>query len=77
MELTSGHLRGYKPGAVLAGYRHSKYSNIIKPLIANIGWLLREVTGNKIDCVYLERPNELVDKLRLLWILKQAGNTSV
>lgn len=77
LEATNAHLKGYKSGALLSSNRHSKYVNIIKPLFKTIGGGLRQVTGNKIDYVYWNDPNELVDRLRLLWLSKQAGNTGV
>lgn len=77
LELTNGHLKGHKPGAAIASNAHYKYINIIKPLFKTSGEGMREVTGHKIDYIYWNDPNELVDRLRLLWLSRQAGNTGV
>lgn len=77
LESTNAHLKGYKPGAAISSNKHFKYVNIIKPLFKTTGGGLRKVTGNKIDYVYWNDPNELVDRLRLLWLSKMAGNTGV
>ena len=61
----------------MSSNRHSKYVNIIKPLFKTVGSGLRQVTGNKIDYVYWDDPNELVDRLRLLWLSRLAGNSGV
>lgn len=36
-----------------------------------MGLGLRDVSGNKIDYVYLDEANELVNSLRLHWLSKQ------
>jgi len=77
LELTSAHLKRYKLGAPLSSNKHSKYTNIIKPLFTSLGSGLREVTNNKMDYIYWDNPNELVDRLRLLYLSKLAGNTGV
>lgn len=77
LEITSGHLKGYKPDGNIMSNAYYKYTQIIKPLFKTTGQGLREVTGNKIDYVYWDNPNELIDRLRLLWLSKQAGNTGV
>ena len=70
-------MKGYNPGAPVSSNRHSKYTKIIKPLFQIGGDGLRQVTGNKIDYVYWNDPNELVNRLRLLWLSRIAGNTNV
>lgn len=77
LEATNGHLKSYKDGAPMSSNRHTKYLNIIKPLFKSVGEGLRQVTGNKIDYIYWDDPNELVDRLRLLWLSRQAGNSGV
>ena len=77
LETTSAHLKGYKAGAPLSSNKHTKYTNIIKPLFKTTGGGMRQVTGNKIDYIYWDNPNELVDRLRLLWLSRIAGNTGV
>ena len=51
--------------------------NIIRPLFTSVGEGLKQVTGNKIDYVYWNDINELVDRLRLLIMSQKAGNTGV
>lgn len=77
LEATNAHLKGYKTGAAMSSNKHAKYINIIKPLFKSVGEGLRQVTGNKIDYVYWDDPNELVDRLRLLWLSRLAGNSGV
>jgi len=77
LEKTNGHLKGYKDNASIASNKYYKYTNIIKPLFKISGSGLREVTGNKIDYVYWDDVNELVNRLRLLWLSQEAGNTGV
>lgn len=77
LEATNAHLKGYQQDAPISGNRHYKYTNIIKPLFKVGGSGVREVTNNKVDYIYWDDPNELVDRLRLLWLSRQAGNTGV
>lgn len=77
LEITNGHLKGHKAGANIMSNAHYKYTNIIKPLFKTTGEGMREVTGNKIDYIYWNDPNEIINRLRLLWLSKQAGNTGV
>ena len=77
LEKTNGHLKNYKDNAQIASNKYYKYIHIIKPLFQIGGSGLREVTGNKIDYLYWDDANELVNRLRLLWLSQQAGNTGV
>ena len=61
----------------MSSNKYPKYNEIIKPMFKTVGEGLREVTGNKIDYVYWNDPNELVNRLRLLWLSRIAGNTGV
>lgn len=62
----------------LKGSKSKKYTNIVKPLVtAKTGEGLKEVTGLPVDYVYWNSPNELVDRLRLLVMEREAGNTGV
>src|SRR5215468_10541152 len=74
---TSAHLKNYTPGASLSANKHSKYMNIIKPLFAKAGSGLMEANENEIDYRYWDDPNEMVDRLRILYLSKLAGNTGV
>lgn len=77
LETTNAHLKGYKHGAAIASNKHTKYTTIIRPLFKITGGGIRRVSGNKIDYIYWDDPNELVNRLRLLWLSKQAGNSGV
>ena len=72
---TNAHKKNYNPDEGISGNRHSKYQKVISKLFKGQG--LREVTNNKIDYIYWDDPNELIDRLRLLWLSKEAGNTGV
>lgn len=75
---TSAHKKGYAPNASLSSNRYEKYTKIIAPLFSKSGeGLIKEVTGNKIDYVHWNDLNELVDRLRLLILSREAGNTGV
>lgn len=62
----------------LKGNKSKKYTHIVKPLVTSkTGEGLKEVTGLPVDYVYWNSPNELVDRLRLLVMERDAGNTGV
>jgi hypothetical protein len=75
--MTSAHKKSYNPEAQISANSGSKYKKIIAPMFSKSGEGLREVTGNAIDYVYWNDPNELVNRLRLLILSKDAGNTGV
>ena len=74
---TSAHKKGYAPNATISANKHEKYTKVIAPLFSKTGDGLKEVTGNKIDYVHWNDVNELVDRLRLLILSREAGNTGV
>jgi len=74
---TNGHLKNYIDGAQISSNKYSKYLNIIKPLFHSTGEGLMEANDNKIEQRYWDDPNELVDRLILLHLSKNAGNTGV
>lgn len=74
---TDAHRKGYKPGAQISSNKHSKYTNIIKPLMAKTGQGFLQANENKVDYKYWDDPNEIVDRLRLLYYEKLSGNTNV
>lgn len=77
LQITSAHKKGFKDDAQISSNKFVKYNKIIKPLFEVKGTGMREVTHNKIDYIYWDDPNELVNRLRLLVLSKQAGNTGV
>ena len=86
LEKSSAHKQGYKADAKIASSSGRKYMNVIKPLFSSKsgeGLLQqqqqhkKEVSNNKIDYVYWNDPNELVNRLRLLILSRDAGNTGV
>src|SRR5436190_9244078 len=74
---TNGHLKNYIDGAQISANRHTKYLNIIKPLFHSTGEGLMVANDNKIEQRYWDDPNELVNRLRILHLSKNAGNTGV
>lgn len=74
---TNAHKKGYKPDGALSSNKHTKYTKIIKDLFAVTGEGFKEVSGNKIDYIYWDDPNELIDRWRLLYMSQRAGNTGV
>ena len=74
---TNGHLKNYKDGAQMSSNKYPKYLNIIKPLFESTGEGLMVANDNKIEQRYWDDPNELVDRLRILHLSKNAGNTGV
>ncbi|XP_070168540.1 uncharacterized protein [Polyergus mexicanus] len=78
---TNAHRRDNNMRNRVLSNKGYKYKNIIAPLISNkkVGRginIPRAMTlnDNKIDCVHWNDPNELVDRLRLVEALRQAGN---
>lgn len=76
---TNAHRKNYNPEEQLKGSKSVKYKTIIAPLFMKTGSGLdvKEVSSNKIDYIRWNDPNELVNKLRILWLSKEAGNTGV
>lgn len=71
---TNAHRRLYQSNKQIAGNRSGKYKNIIAPITQGNG-LFMEVNNNKIDHVYWDDPNELVERLRLILAETKAGHT--
>lgn len=71
---TSAHRQQYNPRAKIASSGGKKYTTIIKKLFEVRGEGLLPVTGNKIDYIHWEDPNELVERLALLFASQGAGN---
>lgn len=69
--------RNYSSENAIAGNRSYKYTKIIKPLIhSGSGMQMMQLNNHNIDYTYWDDPNELVDRLRLLFASKHAGNNS-
>lgn len=76
--------RAYDPKLQLRGNRGRKYKKIIAPLLKHSTdssptsgkGLFSVVSGKPYDYVYWDDPNELVDRLRLLYASSSAGNNS-
>lgn len=88
---TNAHRRNYDPSKPINSNKGFKYRNIIKPLFkfsrhktTSIN-SLKEGKGVKLlktfkkntDYVYWDDPNELVDRLKLLFASRDAGNTGL
>ncbi|XP_066600745.1 uncharacterized protein [Prorops nasuta] len=84
LQYTSAHRRGHIPGEHIKCSKGDKYMFIIKPLFSKIkgqglwvsspSMLLNR--NNNIDYVHWDDPNELIDRLRLLFASQTAGNNS-
>lgn len=74
---TSAHLNSANKIKSNNGY---KYMNIIRPLYEKYskrgGSLNMKLNNKKVEYVYYDTPDELVDRLRLLVADKEAGNNS-
>lgn len=79
---TNAHRRDHTPLGQVKSNRGYKYMRVIAPLLSDAaGAGLRSapsmrLTGNAIDYVHWNDPNELVDRLRLLDASRRAGNDS-
>lgn len=71
---TNAHRRHYKSHKQIDGSKMKKYKNIIAPIATGRGMFM-EVTGNKIDYVRWNDPNELISRLQLLLASQAAGHT--
>lgn len=71
---TNAHRRYYHPQKQIDGSKLDKYKKIISKIEGK--GMLMEVTNNKLDYIYWDDPNELVQRLRLLIASEQAGNNS-
>jgi hypothetical protein len=85
LETTSAHRKQYRSDAPIRTHTSRKYTDIIAPLFRDKpknkkgGTLpLHKVArrNSKLDYVYWDDPNELVDRLRLLMAERSAGNSS-
>lgn len=76
LKLTSAHLQNYNPDGRLASSGGSKYNSIIKGLFSSSeGRGFLPVTNNKIDYIYWNKADELIQRLALLLASERAGNT--
>lgn len=78
---TNAHRRGHNVHERVKSNKGHKYMNIIGPLVLGnkVGkGMPRAVmlNDNKVDYVHWDDPNELVDRLRLLEALRQAGHNA-
>lgn len=86
METTNAYKRNYSSFGQIAGNRSYKYMNIIKKHIADQNKLMSAAHGEgmalsvlnkkKSELVYWDDPNELVDRLRLLYASQAAGHNN-
>jgi len=81
LKLTSVHKRNYDAAKQVSGNGGYKYLSVIKPLLEKIegksGGDLMSYNEKPIEYVYWDDINELVERLRLLYASKSAGNNSV
>lgn len=77
VQKTNAHRRHYNAHKQIDGSKSYKYKTFIAPMLATSTGkgLLMEATKNKIDYVYFDDINEIVEKLRLLIASRNAGHT--
>jgi len=80
---TNAHKRDHKATMPVLGNKGHKYKYVIAPLLQSVKKVgagrvpsAMRVTGNRIDYVHWDDPNELVDRLRLLDSSRRAGNNA-
>lgn len=81
LKLTNVHRRDYDPTKPMKSSSSFKYKFIIRKLMRDVPSqsgtsLLATYNDNEIEYVYWDDVNEIVDRLRLLYSAKQAGNNS-
>ncbi|KAL6417605.1 hypothetical protein ACFW04_012621 [Cataglyphis niger] len=81
---TNAHRRDKKANNPILGNKGYKYKHVIAPLLQYAGAKTgtgrapstMRVTGNRVEYVHWDDPNELVDRLRLLDASRRAGNNA-
>lgn len=84
LNTTSAHRRNYEEDEQITGTNGNKYKNIIKGIIAtkkkekekHNGDGLMSVNTRKIEHVYWDDPNELIERLSLLQASQRAGHNN-
>lgn len=85
---TNAHRRDFDSKKAIKSNRGSKYLQIIKPLFKlhrncestenlSVGNGILKKVKSKVDYVYWDDPNELVERLKLLIASREAGNTGL
>lgn len=75
--ISSAHKLNFDVNSRTKGGNGNKYKNIIKPLInQHDGAGFMELPKNKIDYVYWDDANEMVNRLRLLLASQQSGHSN-
>lgn len=77
LNLTNVHRRNFDATKQRRGTVGYKWLEIIKPLTSNQGGSLMTYNEKPIEYIYYDDVNEIIDRLRLLYASKEAGNTSV
>lgn len=92
LQETNAHRRDFNPKKPIKSNKGLKYLRIIKPLFKfsekcqsteslpiGSGFVLptMKTVKPRVDYIYWDNPNELVDRLKLLIASKQAGNTGL
>lgn len=80
---TNAHKKNYKPTSAIREDKTDKYKNYISKMFETKKgsgvlpkYMIEHAKKRKIDYLYWDDPNELVDRLRLLVGSQAAGNTS-
>lgn len=91
LQFTNAHRKGFNPiNPIVRTEAHPKYKKIIKNIfpestsgkgvsvnnkVLQTNYMLHNRLKNKINYIYWDNPNELVERLKLLVASKQAGHT--
>lgn len=79
LEICCVHRKGYDPDESLRKSKSAKFKAIIEPLFNEGGSMMdsmKQETFKNNEYVYWDDPNELVDRLRLLYSSSAAGHSS-
>lgn len=70
--------RGYNADGQIQGNRYYKYTSIVKDLVKNKQGhgIFMNLSDKPFQYIYWDEPNELVNRLRLLYASQQAGNNN-
>lgn len=88
---TNAHRRDFDSKKPIKSNKGRKYMQIIKPLFMKSGkncestescshgggLPVKKIVSQNVDYVYWDDPNELVNRLKLLWASRNAGNTGL
>lgn len=75
MDRTSAHKIGYSPREKIA-YDRTQKSKLIQKIFEGSGLFKTYRPNSSVDFKYYDDPNELVDRLRLIWASRESGSSA-